>query len=86
MRETDRASFFEHFSISVEQQSAYNKDHPPPADQPAQPPAKKQKTVSSIRQHVHIDVSIIPYKPLCAQVHVHIFLHLQYPCDTANIA
>ena len=49
MRETDRASFFEHFSISAEQQSAYNKDHLPPADQPAQPPAKKQKTVSPIR-------------------------------------
>ena len=73
MRETDRASFFEHFSISAEQQSSYNKDHPPPADQPAQPPAKKQKTVSLIWQHMHTHMTIVAYLLLCTQVHACFF-------------
>ena len=52
MKENDRADFFKHFSVSEEEQSAYNKEHPAPADQPSPPPAKKQKTVSPVCRSV----------------------------------
>lgn len=46
LKEHDRAEFFKHFSVSAAEQNAYNKEHPPPADQPSPPPAKKRKMVS----------------------------------------
>lgn len=48
VKEDDRAEFFKHFLVSAAEQKAYNKEHPPPADQPSPPPAKKQKVVSLV--------------------------------------
>jgi len=46
LQEGDREEYFNQFGVSKSDAKAYNKEHPPPAEQPASPPpAKKRKTV-----------------------------------------
>ena len=46
LQEGDREEYFSQFGVSKSDAKAYNKEHPPPAEQPASPPpAKKRKTV-----------------------------------------
>lgn len=46
MRQNDRDDFFNQFSVSAEDQEAFNKEHPAPvAPAEPEPAKKKQKTV-----------------------------------------
>lgn len=48
LQEGDREEYFNQFGVSKSDAKAYNKEHPPPAEQPASPrPAKKRKTVKA---------------------------------------
>ncbi|DBB11441.1 hypothetical protein WJX82_009846 [Trebouxia sp. C0006] len=48
LQEGDREEYFNQFGVSKSDAKAYNKEHPPPAEQPASPPpAKKCKTVKA---------------------------------------
>ena len=49
LQEGDREAYFSQFGVSNKDAKAYNKEHPPPAEQPASPPpAKKRKTVGAL--------------------------------------